>query len=274
MIRQYLLKSLFILFPELKPIEHIGNSGAHLSCLVSDQAHPQFVQWLWEEILGRSKEGAGSYTSLLSKKVSFPVSYSQFPPNILYLWVTPQSLETVAAQYPAPTFSAQAWGIREKLAFPVKEASPSQACPAHSCAWLGQAHRAAQLGGWEGSLLLPSSSSATSVSVSLCQNKCFLPARIHTWLYTHIDLTHVSFPEIELKRWLTRDSSLTDAALPPLRGGHLLVKQEHRDYGEGRMKEYGGWEGEAPKPFFLFWEKTDLFGRICCTQATLKNCHV
>lgn len=68
MICQYLLKSLFILFPELKPIEHIRNSGVHLSCLVCDQAHPQLVQQLWEEILARSKEGAGSYISLLSKK--------------------------------------------------------------------------------------------------------------------------------------------------------------------------------------------------------------
>lgn len=55
MRRQYLLKSLFILFPELKPIEHIRNSGAHLSCSVSNQTHPQLVQQLWEEILSSSR---------------------------------------------------------------------------------------------------------------------------------------------------------------------------------------------------------------------------
>ena len=57
MVHQYLLKSLFIFFlSELKPIEHIRNLGAYLSCLVSYQAQPLFVQQLWEEILGRSKQ--------------------------------------------------------------------------------------------------------------------------------------------------------------------------------------------------------------------------
>ena len=50
-----LIKIFIVFFSELKLIEHIRNLGAYLSCLMSYQAQPLFVQELWEEILGRSE---------------------------------------------------------------------------------------------------------------------------------------------------------------------------------------------------------------------------
>lgn len=82
------------LFSELKPIEHIRNLDVHLSCLATYPAQPLFVQQLWEEILGRSKQRVVFLHFPFKQINQLPTKLFPVPPKHS-VFVTPQFLKNL-----------------------------------------------------------------------------------------------------------------------------------------------------------------------------------